>query len=998
MHFTEKTDIKKKTLDLCKVLINEARNRSHIYLIASGDIAFSGKDAEYQIASKFFSTIKQLLQNNDPTLIIEFLFVPGNHDCDFGDLDTQMRKIALNNLSYLTLGSDNSVIDTCLAVQRSFWQFYKQYQSEPSDKLFYVVKKTINETDIFFYCINTAWTSKRTEKNGEVFFPVKKYLSLIESNPGIHIGIWHHPYNWFATNTPENNKKEFEKFTETIAAVHLFGHEHEYSHYYSSNKSSGKSIHLLSGEVFHQDKEPNKSGFQIIGLDLDSSHGEFKKYEFSEPLYIEKESRVIDFAKRTGLSFEIKKEFAQSLNELKIPLVISQRNSVKLSDVFVFPDLDPIGKEGNSFFENYIDASTLLNSQNKHAVLTGESQTGKTSLLSYLYLKFYENGFTPVLLSGKDIKDDSLSKYIKKAFKQQYNASELDINKFEQLAIEKKVLLVDDYHESKINSEYTKKIITQAIKSFGGAFFFISSEEMLVPAIRTDFHEISLFRILPLGYKKRNELIERYLMLKENKYTINEQSFLDQVQTSFDMVQRVLGDKLMPSYPIFILSILQAIEYKPLKQSETSSAYCYQTLLHYSLHKAGVGNEELDTFFNFLTELAYDFVVSKKERISRADLNDFYLKYSNSYISPSYDTLIKTIKKATIITESDNEISFGYNYILYYLSGKKIADILHTKEGQNVVELLFKEVHLERNANILVFITHHSKDISFIEQCLLNSMLVLDTTKPITIEKNDSFYKEIEELVLAVKNDVLEINKSSREVREKMLIRRDRQTAEIEKIRNEEPESTMEQNELVLPFHRSIRSIEIVGQIIRNRKGSLPKEQLVDMIEELYTAGFRTIGYLTSLVSGTKKDIIEMIYQEARDKTDAVEIEKRIDRFIQILCYEACKNIFGKLMHCAGNKELKDLYTTVASRINTPAAKLVSFGINSYYNTINVEEVKKLAEEFSNNHVALQLLRGRVRGYIYHRNPDFKIKQQLASCLNMRLSSVTQPGSRSSKQ
>ena len=41
------------------------------------------------------------------------------------------------------------------------------------------------------------------------------------------------------------------------------------------------------------------------------------------------------------------------------------------------------------------------------------------------------------------------------------------------------------------------------------------------------------------------------------------------------------------------------------------------------------------------------------------------------------------IKKAKILVTEMEEYKFGYNYLLYYLSAKKISDLLHTEIGKN---------------------------------------------------------------------------------------------------------------------------------------------------------------------------------------------------------------------------------------------------------------------------------------------------------------------------
>ena len=89
---------------------------------------------------------------------------------------------------------------------------------------------------------------------------------------------------------------------------------------------------------------------------------------------------------------------------MKIPLIIETKRNFRLDDIYVFPDIDIVSKEGSTF-DNYISSHKLLDSDYKTCIVDGESQVGKSSLLSMLYVKLHEQGVYPLLLKGSDIKD-----------------------------------------------------------------------------------------------------------------------------------------------------------------------------------------------------------------------------------------------------------------------------------------------------------------------------------------------------------------------------------------------------------------------------------------------------------------------------------------------------------------------------------------------------------------------------------------------------------------
>ena len=202
----------------------------------------------------------------------------------------------------------------------------------------------------------------------------------------------------------------------------------------------------------------------------------------------------------------------------------------------------------------------------------------------------------------------------------------------------------------------------------------------------------------------------------------------------------------------------------------------------------------------------------------------------------------------------------------------------------------------------------------------------------------------------------------------------------------EEDETITEKmNAVTLPFKQSFRAIEIVGQIIRNRKGSLEIPQLKEMIKEVYITGFRTIRYSSQLLIAAKNQLIILLNDDDINETSKSKIQEGVSEFVMMTSYEACLGIFGKIANAMGIKDLKTLFNEVADEMNTPAAKLVSFGINSYYGSISEQELKMIIKELKGNAVALKILRARVKAYVYSRNLPIQTKQKFASLLGMTI-------------
>ena len=72
--------------------------------------------------------------------------------------------------------------------------------------------------------------------------------------------------------------------------------------------------------------------------------------------------------------------------------------------------------------------------------------------------------------------------------------------------------------------------------------------------------DVIYYSVHSLGYVKRNLLIERWIMLGSDIYTVDNNKLAEAVKTAYDQVANILGKQLLPSNPIFLLTLLQNID------------------------------------------------------------------------------------------------------------------------------------------------------------------------------------------------------------------------------------------------------------------------------------------------------------------------------------------------------------------------------------------------------------------------------------------------------
>src|SRR4051794_6112145 len=66
-----------------KALQNEEVQLAGVVVVVSGDVAYSGSADEYKVAIECLRQLREELRQTTKVAAIDFVFVPGNHDCNF---------------------------------------------------------------------------------------------------------------------------------------------------------------------------------------------------------------------------------------------------------------------------------------------------------------------------------------------------------------------------------------------------------------------------------------------------------------------------------------------------------------------------------------------------------------------------------------------------------------------------------------------------------------------------------------------------------------------------------------------------------------------------------------------------------------------------------------------------------------------------------------------------------------------------------------------------
>ena len=188
----------------------------------------------------------------------------------------------------------------------------------------------------------------------------------------------------------------------------------------------------------------------------------------------------------------------------------------------------------------------------------------------------------------------------------------------------------------------------------------------------------------------------------------------------------------------------------------------------------------------------------------------------------------------------------------------------------------------------------------------------------------------------------------------------------------------------IVDVTQTLKVIKILGQIIKNQHGVFKKDKLILLIESAYLACFRLISFFSSMLIDAKDEILDTLTEKIKDTAGRDLIQKKVSDYLYFLGYKMCLTSFANLASAVGTSSLKTMYDSVALQIGSPAAKLISFTIKTYYDKMNLVELEDLITEFKDNPVATHIIKARVASHVYNNRVSFDKKQRISSICNMK--------------
>jgi predicted phosphodiesterase len=989
-----------------------APHASTCLLIISGDIAYSGLAAQYESALKFLRELRNALLASPAIQSVEFVAVPGNHDCDFAG-ESDLREYLLRDMNALYESDVQPASDrvkAILSVQANFFAFHASLTGSKElpleERLSFGRLVTLKNYAIKFQCYNTAWLSRKQELQGKLFFPMQS-LDPLPADASISVSVFHHPYNWLDAS----NFRLLRDAVEQTSDIVFTGHEHKLG-ISTVERFSGEHLEYVEGIALQGEGGILDSGFNVVLLDIADAEERVDAFHWNGEMYVSRERRnrtaLIKNPARERQLFRVNQTCLEWLSDPGAAFHHKRVRQLKLQDFFVWPDFRKVslatllaGKKPPVLFSKdaleYIRTTPLI-------VVSGDEGSGKTALLRLLFLELSDN-LVPLFLSGSDlggrVSQERLEKLIAQKVEEQYDSAAL--GRFRQLDPSRLLLLIDDFDQTNQTQANEHRLMTLLKHQFGNVIVTTSDtfrirELTWAAAVNDPLRDFAMLEIKELGHRLRAHLIHKWLSLgREAASDVLTLEF--EVRATEKIITSLLGRNVVPPTAFNVLTLLHMIESaNPQSTFDASYGALYEVLIKTSVAlAAGDSTKEIEPTFTYASLVAYRMYAEDRRRLSESDLRRIHSDYVERFQYKSdFQKMLKDLVRAKVLEQTDGICRFKYAHIFYYFVAKYFERAIkrkdqHSAELRDKLKWMAERLHNQEYANVVLFYVHLTED--------------WETTTYIVEAAEQMFAKEE---VADLQSDVEFVNRVQKETSKFVLPDTDierhqeeyrRQKDEVEQEDGHNAlvlEADAKYDEQLSDMHKvniAFKTLDVLGQVLRSLAPSFEGDQKLRLTHCCYNLGLRTLRRMLKIAEGNIDEL--RIYFAAIIKERCAldpqqlrphELVRRSDEAIIWLTHQCTFGTVKRLSFAVGHRQLADTYERVLSdNSQNMAVALVDLQIKiEHFATVPEFEITRIRDKAVGNPFAYAVLRQMIVDFLYLYRTDVRTLQKLGAMFTIQ--------------
>jgi len=985
-----------------------------LFVVVTGDIAYSGLAEEYNLADAFFRDLIERFAQVLPGVEVRLVLAPGNHDCDLR-MPPDIRDYALLRPRLRTLDVNGSIFLNCTAVQDSYLAFaqafgqnYRDGRDRLAKRLEFVAGGTHR---VAFTVYNTAWLSQNPERQGQLYIPESAF-SPVDSSADVEVAIFHHPCAWL----DPDSASAFRTHLERSADVILCGHQHRAANS-RMEELGGPALYVIEAMAMH-DPRASENGFNVVLVAPREGRWQIHAFAWDNIRYVPKRAGQawMPFFRNKALEdggFSNTDEFRSYLIDPGAPLTHGSKRQVNLRDIFVYPDM--CQRDIQRKIEAGRPSSAIVRGKNllrwvhdaKRVLLIGDDKSGRTALAKTLYRDLQrEFEVVPLLLSAdrlSSFRPQRLKEVLSAAYVDQYGASGRDA--FFELPRGRRALIIDDFHRSGLSRVGGASFILNAEQFFDFMIIFVDEvydiDAVVTNVDRPLFGSYRQYRITEMGHQLRGKLINRWVALRHDNWTAEADSFQEAVEKE-KIIESLLSRRMLPSYPIIVLGMLQFLEAAKNPHANTGSyGEMYQLLITDRLATVARKASDINTWYTFLGRLAFAMFSSERHTVTLDEFRGVYQRYYDVFgIHYDVDALRESLANAQILDQRDGNVSFRYRDFYHFFVARyfneNVSDRADAFLLRGRLQHMAGRVYFEEYASILVFYLYLAKDQEVIGQLLDNARRIYKDVEPCNMEGHIQFLNRM----YTAPAGPVELPGGD------AVLNRDAYRARMDELDRDAParsdgERLPYSDELddFVKINIALKSIYLLGQVLRAFPGAIKQDLKTQIARECYLLGLRVLAVVAGKVEAHAdwlRNYFAMYIREQRAVVRAADIPSSAEEVILNLMHAWAFGLIKKISESVGLAELDVTYRQVlADAGELLSVQLVDLSIRlDHYYEFPEEQVRTLGARVRKNQFSLGVLQDLVVYYfsLFRSTAALRQKYQKSFGIEARRQDLLEPG------
>ncbi len=982
----------------------------------TGDVAFSGLPEQYLAAEHWIADLRRFVHEALRGRVqVQVVAIPGNHDLDLQSPSPARSTMIESMVRDAAVAADPGASLVCLGPQDAFFAFRERIASvglTSQDKVYYEYRFDVPTTieaglaseddtaeTVLVRCCNTAWVSQNPETPAKLVYPdglIRTENS--DCSDVVVISLLHHPYNWLEPM----NGRAVRRALQNVSDVILTGHEHALGVRQQQDEVGGNSLYV-EGLALQGHGYPIVSEFHAIVVDTDRGERRVVSYRWRESRYEDERTPASAWAPftanplRAGHAFPVSERMRAILSDPGVTLAHPTRGRISLDEIFVYPDLMEVKYESGSRSGRVVPGEQILSSavSAERLLITGTDDSGKSTLAKRLFLDALDVGLVPILLDGRKVRlrgEERDRRELATVFEDQYDAAGDD---FLDLPRERRVVLLDDFAELRSGERPGVEVLDYLCHFAGIVVLFAHDVAQQVleiaggASVASGRQPFTHYRLLPVSHVRREEMIGRYVALAGGRNHDGDEHLRVEMRR---LLALAIGKYYAPPVPISVVSILQARAFNEnLNLSQATHGYYYELLIKRALLSC-TSQQELDVRLGYLTELAYAAYKSNvSDGWSETWIMTFHKRFvEERFLNFRFRDAVDTLVEAGILNPTRDGYAFRYKYIYYYFVSRALADRLTTNEGKTEIGELTARLDEQDPANILLFLTHHSKDPAIVDPMLQHADSLFAGVARADLKPDSAPLRGFE---TALRNAAYQDGPID-ESRQRLLAQRDdleqaRESVEIEGLLREERDSDMrEVQSFVGRIYVSLRTMQILGQLLKNFPGTLGGDQKERLARAVYGVALRTLGAVQELFRAHPEDYVDMLIEALRAEDgdlSKVDLANAARLTLQEQWFRMALGVTQRTAADVGNPILDPVFEHIENTDPVPVIQLISSAIRlDRAGRFPEQRVQQLAVHFKSNPLALGILRSLVVKHFHLFDVERTTKQRICAMLDIK--------------